>query len=142
MSMTDSKIVNHKGTVKKCDNKFVTVQITSESACSACHAEGMCSMSGKKDKTIDIAGNYNLKEGDSVTVQMEKSMGYSAVVLSYLIPFIIVVATLVVFLALKFKESYAGIIALLSLFPYYFLLFLFKKKINNKFVFSLKPNLT
>jgi len=122
--MSKSSLVSHQGVVKEIDSKSVTVQITSESACSACHAKGMCSMSGKKDKTIDIAGNYNLKEGDNVTVQMEKSMGFSAVVLGYLIPFIIVIATLVVFLALKFKESHAGIIALLSVFPYYLFLLL------------------
>ena len=136
--MSNSKIINHKGIVKKSNNEFVTVQITSESACSACHAEGACTLSGKKEKTIDITGNYNLQEGDSVTVQMEKSLGYSAVILGYLIPFVIVITTLVIFLALKFKESQAGILALLSVFPYYFFLILYKEKINKKFVFSLK----
>ena len=136
--MFKSSTVSHQGIVQKIDNNLVAVQITSESACSACHAKGMCSMSGKKDKTIDIAGNYNLKEGDSVTVLMEKSLGYSAVILGYLIPFIIVIATLVVSIALKFKEPHAGIIALLSVFPYYLFLLAYKNKINKKFVFSLK----
>ena len=136
--MSNFKTVEHEGIVKKRDSKFVTVQITSLSACSGCHAEGACTMSGKKDKTIDIAGSYNLKEGDCVTVQMEKSLGYSAVILGYFIPFAVVITTLVVLLALKFKESHAGIIALLSIFPYYFFLLLCKKKINRKFVFSLK----
>jgi sigma-E factor negative regulatory protein RseC len=136
--MPKSSAISHQGIVKKNDNKSVTVQITSKSACSACHAEGTCTMSGQKEKIIDIAGNYNLKEGDSVTVLMEKSLGYAAITLGYLIPFIIVIATLVIFLALKFKETYAGIIALLSVFPYYLFLLLCKKKINNKFVFSLK----
>jgi sigma-E factor negative regulatory protein RseC len=130
--------ISHEGIVKEIDNKSVTVQITSKSACAGCHAEGACNLSGKKDKTIDIAGNYNYKVGDNVTVKMEKSMGYSAVILGYLIPFIIVITTLVVFLALKFKESHAGIIALLSLFPYYLFLLLCKKKISTKFAFSLK----
>ena len=136
--MSNIKTVEHTGIVKKHDNRFVTVQITSLSACSGCHAEGACTVSGKKDKTIEIAGSYNLKEGDCVTVQMEKSLGYSAVVLGYLIPFIVVIASLIVFLALKVKESYAGIIALLSVVPYYFFLLLYKNKINKKFVFSLK----
>ena len=136
--MSKSAVISHQGIVKKNDNKSVTVQITSKSACSSCHAEGACSMSGQKNKIIDIAGNYNLKEGDSVTVLMEKSLGHAAILLGYFIPFIIVIATLVIFLALKFQELYAGIIALLSLFPYYLFLFLYKKKINNKFVFSLK----
>jgi sigma-E factor negative regulatory protein RseC len=136
--MSGSKTVSHKGIVKKIDEKHVTVAITSASACSGCHAEGACSVSGKKEKIIDIKGSYNLKEGDCVTVQMEKSLGYSAIVLVYLIPLVILITTLAVFLALKFKESHAGIIALLSIFIYYISLLLCKKKINNKFAFSLK----
>ena len=136
--MPKSSTVDHEGVVKEIGSEYVTVQITSNAACSSCHAEGVCSMSGKKDKTIDIAGNYNLNKGDSVIVQMEKSLGFSAVILGYFIPFIIMVTTLVIFLALKFKESHAGIIALLSVFPYYLFLLAYKNKINKKFVFSLK----
>jgi len=136
--MSKLSTVDHEGVVKEISNEFVVVQITSNAACSSCHAEGVCSMSGKKEKTIDIAGNYNFKKGDSVTVQMEKSLGFSAVILGYFIPFIIMVTTLVIFLALKFKESHAGIIALLSVFPYYLFLLAYKNKINKKFVFSLK----
>lgn len=95
-------------------------------------------MLGKKEKTIDITGNYNLKEGDSVTVQMEKTLGYRAIILAYLIPLITVIATLIILLALNFKELHAGIIALLSISIYYIFLLLYKKKINSKFVFSLK----
>ena len=136
--MSKLSAIDHEGVVKEIDNKHVTVQITSNAACSSCHAEGVCAMSGKKEKIIDIAGNYNLKKGDSVIVQMEKSLGYSAVILGYFIPFIIVITTLVISLALKFNELYAGIIALLSVFPYYLLLLAYKNKINKKFVFSLK----
>jgi sigma-E factor negative regulatory protein RseC len=136
--MPGSKTVNHEGIVKKIDDKFVTVAITSVSACSGCHAEGVCSVSGKQEKTIDIKGSYNLKEGDCVIVQMEKSLGYSAIVLVYLIPLVILITTLIVFLVLELKESHAGIIALLSIFMYYISLLLCKKKINNKFAFSLK----
>ena len=136
--MSNLKTVDHKGIVEKRGDNFVTVQITSKSACAGCHAEGVCTLSGQKIKTIDIAGNYNLKEGDDVTVQMKQSMGYSAVTFGYLIPLVIVIVTLVVCLDLQVKESHAGIIALLSVFPYYLFLWLYKKRINKKFVFSLK----
>ncbi|MDR2886451.1 MAG: SoxR reducing system RseC family protein [Bacteroidales bacterium] len=136
--MSKPATVSHQGVVSKIDGRHIAVVITSESACSACHAEGACSMSGKKEKIIDITGSYNLKEGDSVIVQMEKSLGYSAIIIGYLIPLITVIATLVIFLALNFKESHAGIFALLSIFIYYIFLLLYRKKINSKFIFSLK----
>ena len=135
--MATSDIINYEGIVTEHDNKHVTVHITSEPACTGCHSQGVCSLS--ESKIIDIAGNYNnLKDGDCVTVQMKQSLGYSAVVLGYLIPFIIVITTLIIFHALGFKEPHAGIIALLSVFVYYSCLLLYKKKISKKFKISLK----
>ncbi len=136
--MSGSKTINHEGVVRQIGDGFVTVAITSVSACSGCHAEGSCPVSGTKEKIIDIKGSYNLKEGDHVTVQMAKSMGYTALVLVYLVPLAILITALATFLALEFKEVQAGIISLLSIFVYYISLLLCKKKINNKFAFSLK----
>lgn len=136
--MSGSKTINHEGVVRQIGDGFVTVAITSVSACSGCHAEGSCPVSGTKEKIIDIRGHYNLKEGDHVTVQMAKSMGYTALVLVYLVPLAILITALATFLALEFKEVQAGIISLLSIFVYYISLLLCKKKINNKFAFSLK----
>ena len=134
--MSTSKTINYEGIVKEHDNEHVTVHITSEQACTGCHSQGVCSLS--ENKIIDIAGNYNLKDGDCVTVQMKQSSGYSAVVLGYLIPLVIVIASLIIFHALGFKESHAGIMALLSIFVYYSCLLLYKKKLSKKFVVSLK----
>ena len=134
--MSTSEIINYEGIVKEHDSEHVTVHITSEQACTECHSQGVCSLS--ENKIIDIAGNYNLKDGDCVTVQMKQSTGYSAVVLGYLIPFVVVIATLIILNVLNVKESHAGIIALLSVFVYYFCLLLYKKKISRKFEVSLK----
>jgi sigma-E factor negative regulatory protein RseC len=136
--MSGSKKINYSGVVIKSGKRFVTIQITSEPACAVCNSKVACCMFEKKDKIIDVAGNYNLKEGDCVTVQMEESLGYSALILGYLVPLIIVIATLIIFHAFKFRESHAGIIALLSVFPYYFFLSRYKKKMNKKFMFSIK----
>jgi positive regulator of sigma E activity len=128
----------HDGTVKKVDDNSVLVSIISVSACSGCHAEGICGLSGKEEKTIDVKGKYNVSPGDKVTILMEQSTGYKAVVLSYLIPLVIVITSLVGLNSFSVSELTAGLVSILLLGPYFFILYLFRKKINRSFTFTLK----
>jgi sigma-E factor negative regulatory protein RseC len=130
--------IQHDGTVTKVDGNSVLVSITSNSACSGCHAEGLCGISGKEEKIIDIRGRYNVSPGDSVTVMMEQSTGYKAVVLSYLAPLIIVITGLITCNILSFNELTAGLISILLLVPWYLILYLYRNKINRSFTFTLK----
>lgn len=130
--------IEHEGIVQKSDNKSVTVKISSESACSGCHAEGLCSLSGKEDKIIDILGRYNVTPGQTVTVLMKKSMGYSAVMLGYVVPLILVIALVIILGSMSLPELITGLGSLAVLVPYYLLLWLFRKRINNNFRFTIK----
>lgn len=130
--------IQHDGTVKKVDSNSVHVSITASSACSGCHAEGMCGISGKQEKIVDIKGRYNVSPGDTVTVLMEQSTGYKAVVLSYLIPIVIVIAGLITLSSLSASELTAGLVSISLLVPYFLILYLFRKRINRNFTFTLK----
>lgn len=130
--------IEHAGIVQKSDNKSVTVLISSESACSGCHAEGLCSLSGKEDKIIDIPGRYNVTPGQTVTVLMKKSMGYSAVMLGYVVPLILVIALVIILGSMSLPELITGLGSLAVLVPYYLFLWLFRKRINNNFRFTIK----
>lgn len=130
--------IEHTGIVQKSDSRSVTVKISQLSACSGCHAEGSCSLTGKKEKIVEIQGNYNLAAGDNVTVIMEKSMGYAAVLLGYLIPAILVVLILVILGSLPVSELIAGIGSIAALIPYYLILWFFRERISNKFIFNIK----
>ncbi len=133
-----SNTIDHTGIVKKSDKESVTVLITSVSACSGCHAEGSCSISGKEEKMVEVRGNYDVREGDTVTIIMKQSTGFTALFLGYLLPLIIVVISLIILSSLNFSELISGLMAIFSLVPYYLVLFFFRKKINNRFKFSLK----
>jgi sigma-E factor negative regulatory protein RseC len=130
--------IQHDGTVTKVDSNSVVVSITSSSACSGCHAEGMCRISGKQEKIVDIKGRYNVSPGDTVTVIMETSTGYKAVVLSYLIPLVIVITGMITLNSLSASELTAGLVSISLLVPYFLILYLFRKKINRSFTFTLK----
>ena len=130
--------IDHEGIVQKADEKSVIVSISAASACSGCHAEGSCTLSGKEEKIIEVSGRYNVKPGDTVTILMKQSMGYAALFLGYLLPLISVIAILIILISLKVPELVAGLTSLAILIPYYLILYFFRKRINEKFTFTLK----
>ncbi len=102
--------------------------------------EGPCAviLLAAPGKIIDISGRYNVKPGDSVTVLMKQSMGYSALFLGYILPVILVLVTLAIMISMDAGELAAGLLSLSVLIPYYLILFLLKKRINEIFTFTLK----
>ena len=130
--------IEHEGIVKSSDKKSVTVSIISLSACTGCHAEGICSLSGREEKTVEIPGIYKVVPGESVTVLMKQSSGFAAVFLGYVLPLILVVVMLIILASISVPELTAGLGAIAILIPYYLALYFFRKRINRKFTFSLK----
>lgn len=135
-----SKIATHKGKVVQLNGVNVSVMIESQSACAACHAKGMCTLSDKEDKIIDIKVSIdraaNLSVGDEVMVAVSQQRGMQAVLLAYILPAIVVVVSLVAWLKVV-PEPWAIVLALAVLALYYMLLYLFRNKLNSKFVMSI-----
>jgi sigma-E factor negative regulatory protein RseC len=73
-----------------------------------------------------------------VTVLFRESSGMKALVLGYMLPFLILMITLVVAISVTGNEILAGILALLMLVPYYLTLYLLKDKIKQTFTFKLE----
>ena len=130
--------IQHDGTVKRVDGNSVLVSIISSPACSGCHAEGLCGISGKEEKIINVKGKYNVSPGDSVTILMEQTTGFKAVALSYLVPLVIVITGLFILNSLSFSELTAGLVSILLLVPYFLILYLFRERINRSINFTLK----
>lgn len=139
MSMPgNTSVIEHQGIVQRIDNKSVTVKILVTSACSGCHAEGSCSLSGVKEKIVNISGSFGVSPGDNVIVVMQRSAGYAAVLLGYVFPLLFLLIILITLISSGSSELAAGLITLGMLIPYYFLIWLFRKRISNKFKFTLK----
>lgn len=135
-----SKIVTHKGKVIHLEGLDVRVMIESMSACAACHAKGMCTLSDKEDKIIDIKVSAEraakLNVGDEVVVAVSQQRGMQAVLLAYILPAIVVILSLILLLKLL-PEPIAILSALAVLGIYYYVLYLFRNKLNAKFIMSI-----
>ncbi len=137
------KFIQHRGIVKNIENNTVFVRIEQESACSSCHVRSACLVSDKKEKIIavrDRSGKF--EQGEEVIVSVKSSLGMRAVMIAFAIPFIILVAALLISAKLSGNEDVGGLMGLLFLFPYYFTLYLLRDKINKKFIFKVSKTAT
>ena len=138
--MTNNTI-KHLGIVENIQGSHLSVRIVQTSACAACSAKGHCSSADSKDKIIDIidtvASSYRV--GEKVMVIGETSMGMMAVVLAFIIPFVLLIFSLFLFMALMENELYSALLSLAILIPYYFILWLNKTRLKQKFSFTIKP---
>lgn len=139
MGKTDNtSSVQHKGRVEKVDPGSVTVKIVSGAACSGCHAEGYCSLAGNVEKNVLVKGSYNVLPGETVTVTMKQSMGYNAVAIGYIIPFILLISGLIIFISLSISEALAGLLSIAILIPYYLVIYICRRRIDKKFTFTIQ----
>ena len=79
-----------------------------------------------------------LQVGDTVTVCAQRSTGMLAVLLAFVIPFLLILLVLVVLRAWIDNEPLTGTLALASLIPYYMILSLFKGRLKSTFRFYIK----
>lgn len=138
MKATGNELINHEGVVASNSGKSVIVSISSQSACTGCHAKGSCGMMGNTTKMIEVMGKYDVHPGDIVNVLMEQSMGFTALFFGYLLPFVSLLAVLITMISFDVEELTAGLVAIGSLLPYYLILYLFRNKLGEKFSFSIK----
>lgn len=137
--MKDRK-VSHKGVVRSITEKTINVEILSKSACSECHAKMMCSASDMKVKNIEVKRRFydQYEVGEEVYVSLTKTMGYKAVVISYLIPLLILIF-LLLYLQDRFgNELVAGLGCIGGVAIYYFFIWLIRGKLENKFTFTIE----
>lgn len=128
--------IEHRGVVVEVNGKSVKVRIEQLSACAACHVKSLCMASDKSEKIVDaavVAGNFSV--GEEVVVVGHKQLGVVAVVLAYIVPFLLIVATLFFSSLFVDEEWIVGSLSLLVLAPYLVALRLMNNKIKAKFRF-------
>ena len=133
------KQVEHEGTVASICGDIMIVRIVTSSACSGCAAKSHCMPSESDDKDIRVEGfSGDFVLGEKVKVVMKQSLGIRALCLGYMIPFAVVLVTLLVAYQVTGNELASGLTALLVLVPYYLILKLLNRKITQTFGFTVQ----
>ena len=141
--MTGQNLIDHEGIIDHIEGNVAHVKINSVSSCAACHAKGVCGAADQEEKFLDIPlQDESYKIGDPVRVQVARHLGFRAVALGYVYPFLLLMAVLIGTIASGIDELKAGLFALLSIIPYYLVLYLLRRRIETTFTFSMKKTLT
>lgn len=144
--------IEHSGTIESIDDGHIRVRITQSSACAGCTARSLCQSSESKDKMVDVtlgsrgtvspigeAPCSQLHVGDVVTVCGSSAMGRTAVVLAFVVPLVLMVATVAVGIKLMILSEPVSIgLAFAVLAAYYFVLWTQRTRIQRRFVWRIK----
>ena len=131
-------MIKHDGIVIAVNaNGTVRVKIVQTSACATCKAKAMCASAESKEKEIEAIGDGLLAVGDTAEVLVQQKMGWKAVLLAYIVPFVVLLGVVVIGNGLQvIGEEIVGTIALCAMGVYYIVLGFFKDKIQKEFSFT------
>ncbi len=132
-------IISHRGIVSNINNNQIEVTIISESACSSCRSNKMCSISEIKEKIIYIENIDNsFKIGENVNVYLQERLGAYAVFFAYGLPFLLMVLVLFVGYYQKLSEPIMGLSVISLLTIYYLSLYFLRNQIGKKVSFKVE----
>ena len=96
-------------------------------------------MADYQDKEIEVSeflGTYEV--GQEVTILFKQSKGFTALIWGYVVPFFLVLGTLVAALNITGDELKSGILSLIILIPYYITLYFFRHLLKKVLKFELE----
>ena len=132
--------IEHRGIVERIMPHGISVSIVQETACAACAAAQLCNSSDKKEKSVEIrlpnASGYHI--GQEVTIVGEIGLGLRATWWAYLVPLILLMTVLIATERFTDSEGLGAVAALISLIPYYTLLYMLRGRLQRRFSFKLK----
>ena len=135
--MAKKNEIVHTGRIVEINPDFTTIEIVVSSACSECHAKGLCGMSEQQDKVIMVPTDpYEARKvGDEVQVKTKMTMGLKAVWISYVIPLAILMILILSLSVVIENEFLRGGIAVAGVGIYYFVIWLLKDRLSDQFEF-------
>ena len=131
------ELIRHEGIVLSINGEKAHVQIVQTSACSACKARSMCMSSESQSKEMDAIMLEPMKIGDKVEVEVRERLAWKAVLLAYILPFIVMIAIIAILdFATDWSEAVVGTLSLCGIALYYIGLSVFKDRLQKQFSFT------
>ena len=135
-----SNDIRHSGIVESVEGGTVHVRILQTSACAACKVASHCNAAESKVKVVDVFGFDTTKyaTGQEVTGWASRDVANRALLLGFGVPFLLLVCVLLIALRFTANEGVAALLALGSLVPYYFALWLLRDRIQRGISFQIE----
>lgn len=135
--------IEHEGRVIAVDKDYISVEIVNKSACASCHAKGVCGASDEAVKVVEVAQSFatladDYQVGETVNVVMSSAMGTQAIWIAYVVPLIVLMASILVFSLCGASEFWMGLGSLGVVALYYLGVYLMRNRISKIFIFSIE----
>lgn len=131
------ELIRHIGIVRSVHGDSALVEITQTSACSACKAKSMCMSSESQIKQMDAIMLEPLNVGDQVEVEVRERLAWKAVLLAYILPFIVMLGIIAILdFTTDWSEAVIGTLSLCGIALYYIGLSVFKHRLQKQFTFT------
>ena len=131
------ELIRHEGIVLSINGEKAHVQIVQTSACSACKARSMCMSAESQSKEMDAIMLEPMKIGDKVEVEVRERLAWKAVLLAYILPFIVMLAIIAILdFATDWSEAVVGTLSLCGIALYYIGLSVFRNRLQKQFFFT------
>ena len=135
--MNMDEMIRHEGVVLSINGDKAHVQIVQTSACSACKARSMCMSSESQQKEMDVILLEPVQVGDKVEVEVRERLAWKAVLLAYILPFIVMLAIIAILdFTTDWSEAVVGTLSLCGIALYYIGLSVFKHRLQTQFSFT------
>ena len=135
-----SNNIRHEGIIDSIEEGCVHVRILQTSACAACKVKGYCNTAEAKEKLVDVYCDdvAAYRTGQEVTVATSGDVAARALLWAFGLPFVVMVGVLTLVLWRTGDEGLAAVSGLLSLVPYYGLLFLLRHRMRRQLAFVIE----
>ena len=128
--------IRHEGVVLSIKGDMAQVQIVQSSACSACVARKTCLSAEQQEKRMDALMLEPLQVGDRVEVLLTERLGWKAVLLAYIMPFVVMMIVIALLGLWSSNEVLVGTLSLVAVAIYYIILSFFRNRLQKQFSFT------
>ena len=132
--------IRHRGVIEEVAGRTVKVRIMQNSACSSCKIATHCNASETKVKiieaTVGSGSNYSL--GEEVVVSTTLHVVGRAMTVGFILPFVVMVASLLLAFLVTSDEITSAFMAVLSIVPYYLIIYMLRGRLSRGVVFHVE----
>lgn len=136
-----SSEIRHLGVIESISEERVSVRILQTSACAACKIASRCNASEAKEKIVEVHSASAAKFrniGDHVMVCTSRGVISKAMRIGFVLPFLLMVFTLIVAILVTGSELKAGLLSVGVLVPYYLVVWMLRDRIGRQVSFYLE----
>jgi positive regulator of sigma E activity len=138
--MDSKKEVTHTGLIYEVGKRGIKVRIGIVAGCADCQIKGNCNMADQTEKELSIECDPSpFRVGQRVKVSLKSTLAKNALFMRYILPFFILITTMIISSAFLNDETTVAIVSISLLTLYYFIFFLFKNRFRTKVKYDVVP---